>query len=77
MNKERILIDPNIQHGKPVIRGTRVPIVRIVGGLAAGMSKEDVIREYGVTEEDVQAALAFAVDLIEAENFHPLPVPQP
>jgi uncharacterized protein (DUF433 family) len=35
---ERIVIDPAIQHGKPVIRGTRVPVARIIGGLAGGNS---------------------------------------
>jgi uncharacterized protein (DUF433 family) len=71
--QERIVIDPEIQHGKPVIRGTRVPITRIVGGLAGGMTKEEVMREYEVTEEDVAAALSCAAELIEAEEFHPLP----
>lgn len=72
---ERIVIDPEIQHGKPVIRGTRVPITRIVGGLAGGMTKEEIIREYEVTEEDIEAALSYAAELIEGEEFHPLPVP--
>ena len=72
---ERIVIDPEIQHGKPVIRGTRVPVVRIVGGLAGGMTKEEVMREYEVTEEDIWAALSYATELIEAEEFYPLPVP--
>ncbi len=64
---ERIVIDPEIQHGKPVIRGTRVPITRIVGGLAGGMSKEEIMREYAVTEEDIEAALNYATKLIESE----------
>ncbi len=72
---ERIVIDPQGQHGKPVIRGTRVPITRILGGLAGGMSKEDVIREYEVTEADIAAALSYAAELIDAEEYHPLPVP--
>jgi uncharacterized protein (DUF433 family) len=62
---ERIVIDPEIQHGKPVIRGTRVPITRIVGGFAGGMTKEDIMREYKVTEEDIWAALSYATELIE------------
>ncbi len=70
---ERIVIDPAIQHGKPVVRGTRVPVARIVGGLAGGMSFEQVREEYGVTEEDIRAALAFAGGLVEQEEFHPLP----
>jgi uncharacterized protein (DUF433 family) len=72
---ERIVIDPEIQHGKPVIRGTRVPITRIVGGLAGGMTKEEIMQEYEVTGKDIEAALAYAAELIEAEEFHPLPIP--
>ncbi len=71
---DRIVIDPQIQHGKPVIRGTRVPVARIVGGLAGGMTQEEVMREYEVSEEDVLAALNYAAQLIETEAFHPLPV---
>lgn len=71
---DRIVIDPDIQHGKLVVRGTRVPITRIVGGLAGGMTKQEIMREYEVTEEDISAALSYAAELIEAEEFHPLPV---
>ncbi|MCX8103921.1 MAG: DUF433 domain-containing protein [Candidatus Bipolaricaulota bacterium] len=70
---ERIVIDPEIQHGKPVIRGTRVPVARILGGLAGGMTPEEVMKEYEITAADIQAALQYAVELIEQEEFHPLP----
>ncbi len=70
---DRIVIDPEIQHGRPIIRGTRVPVARIVGGLAGGMSKEQVMKEYEISEEDILAALAYAAQLIETEVFHPLP----
>lgn len=70
---DRIMIDPEIQHGKPVIRGTRVPVSRVVGGLAGGMSVEDIVREYEITKEDVFAALDYAAELIDFEQFHPLP----
>jgi uncharacterized protein (DUF433 family) len=70
---DRILIDPAIQHGKPVIRGTRVPVVRILGGLAGGMSIAEVTQEYGITEDDVRAALAYASEVIEQKEPHPLP----
>jgi len=72
---DRIVIDLQIQHGKPVIRGTRVPVARIVGGLAGGMTPAEVVREYGISEEDVRAALTYAAQLIETETFYPLPVP--
>jgi len=71
--KERIVIDPKVQHGKPVIRGTRVPVARIISELAGGMAKEEVMREYEITADDVAAALAYAADLVEADEFHPLP----
>jgi uncharacterized protein (DUF433 family) len=69
---ERIVIDPKIQHGKPVIRGTRLPITRIIGGLAGGMSIEEVCREYEVSEADVRAALDYANEVIDAEEVYPL-----
>ncbi len=70
---EKIVLDPGIQHGKPVIKGTRVPVARIIGGLASGMTKEEVIREYGVEEDDIRAVLSYAGELIEQEEFHLLP----
>lgn len=70
---ERIVIDPEIQHGKPVIKGTRVPVTRIIDGFAGGMTKEEIMKEYEVGEEDIRAALNYAGELLEAEEFHPLP----
>jgi uncharacterized protein (DUF433 family) len=71
----RVVIDPDVQHGKPVIRGTRVPISRILGGLAGGLTYQEIIQEYEVTQEDISAALDYAAELIETEEFRPLPVP--
>ena len=70
---DRILIDSKVCHGKPVIRGTRTPVAVVVGSLAAGMSFEDVQREYDLTIEDIRAALKFAGDLVAQEQHHPLP----
>lgn len=39
------------------------------------MTTEEIIREYGITEEDIRAALAYTAELIDSEEFHPLPVP--
>jgi uncharacterized protein (DUF433 family) len=57
---DRIVVDPAICHGKPVIRGTRVPVAIVVGSLAGGMSFEEVEHEYGLTADDIRAALGFA-----------------
>ena len=69
----RIVLDPAVSHGKPVIRGTRVPVTVVVGSLAGGMTFEDVQREYDVTADDIRAALRFVGELAEQESFHPLP----
>ena len=71
---ERIVINPRVQHGKPLIRGTRIPVTRIIGGLAGGMTIEEIVREYEVDEADISAALRYATELIDAEEFHPLPL---
>jgi uncharacterized protein (DUF433 family) len=69
----RIVLDPAVSHGKPVIRGARVPVTVVVGSLAGGMTFEEVQREYDVTAEDIRAALRFVGELAEQESFHPLP----
>ena len=69
----RIILDPAVSRGKPVIRGTRVPVTVVVGSLAGGMTFEDVQREYDVTADDIRAALRFVGELAEQESFHPLP----
>ena len=71
--KSRIVIDPKVMGGKPVIKGTRVPVQVIVGGLAGGMTAEEVCEEYRVTAEDVQAALAYAAETLAEEKVHALP----
>jgi uncharacterized protein (DUF433 family) len=69
----RVVIDPAICHGKPVVRGTRVPVAIVVGSPAAGMSFEDVQREHDLTAEDIRAAVRFAGERLSEESFHPLP----
>ena len=70
---DRIVIDPAIHHGKPVIRGTRVPVTVVVGSLAGGMTFEEIQREYDLTADDIRAALRFVGELAEQESFQPLP----
>jgi uncharacterized protein (DUF433 family) len=58
-----IVIDPSICDGKPVIRGTRLPVTVVVGSLAGGMTFEDVQGEYDVTADDIRAALRYVGEL--------------
>ena len=62
--KERISIDPNICHGKPCIKGTRIMVWLIVSCLANGDSIEEILQAYpGLKREDIQAALAYAAEM--------------
>ena len=66
----RISIDPNVCHGKPVIKGTRVLVSNILASLAAGESYIDICKNYpNVTEDDICAALDFAGKLTQFESL--------
>lgn len=58
-----ISVDPDVRFGKPCIMGTRVDVATVVGAVAAGDSAESVGEEYGLTAEQVQAALRYAAHL--------------
>ena len=70
---DRIVLDPNVLAGKPVIRGTRLSVEFIVGLLAEGWTSADIERNYpGVTNEDVSACLRYAADVMQSEKLYPL-----
>jgi uncharacterized protein (DUF433 family) len=69
----RIVVDERVRSGKPVIEGTRVPVDVVLGKLAGGMPAEAVADEYGLTREDVLAALAYAARTVAAEEVRVLP----
>ena len=65
---ERVVVDPKILAGKPVIRGTRIPVYLVVELMAAGTNVNDVVKEYPeLQEDDVKAALLYASRLLERE----------
>ncbi len=61
-------MDPSVRFGKPVIKGTRVPVELVVAKLAGGMSGSEVAEEYDIAEEDVRAALSYAANLLASEE---------
>ena len=72
-NIERIIIDPKVMAGKPVIRGTRIPVELIIRMLAQGLSEAEIIREYPrIESEDIRAALAYAAQTLAHEDILPL-----
>ena len=72
---ERIVVDPKVMVGKPVIIGTRLTVEYILGLLAQGATYDEIIEEYqGITTEDIQACLLFATKSLESTVFMPLAV---
>ena len=59
----RITRDPSVMGGKPCIRGMRITVADVLGYLAAGMSEDEVLRDFPyLTRDDIRACLAFAAD---------------
>jgi uncharacterized protein (DUF433 family) len=69
----RIEINPKILLGKPIIRGTRIPVELIVKLVAQGWKNEEILKEYPVLkEQDIKAALFYAEKVLEEEEFFSL-----
>jgi len=66
-------IDPQVQSGAAVIRGTRVPVAILVDSIAAGDGVEETARAYRVTEAQVRAALAYATAAVRSERTIAIP----
>lgn len=70
---DRIEINPNILVGKPVIKGTRIPVTLILNLLAHGYTVDRVIEAYPIlTKDDCMAALEYAQAVLNREDIHPL-----
>lgn len=68
----RIMVDPNIMVGKPVVKGTRIPVELVLKHLAQNPDLEDLFAAYPqLTLEDVKACLAYAEALVEGEQVFP------
>jgi uncharacterized protein (DUF433 family) len=65
--KSLISQDPQICFGKPVIRGTRIPVYILVGMLAEGIEVKEIAEDYEISEEEIRAAALYALDLLFEE----------
>ena len=73
--QDRITISSDLHHGDPCIKGTRIPVATIIGSLADGMTSEEILESYPhLTNEDIQAALAYAAESVRQDILAPLPV---
>ena len=70
--EQRIVLDPAILAGKPIVRGTRLSVEFIIGLMADGWSEADVLANYpGLTREDIAACLTYARNLLNSERVFP------
>ncbi len=68
----RISLSPDVLGGKPVIRGTRLAVEFVIGLLADGWTEADILNNYpDITHDDVSACLAYARDMLSAEQVYP------
>ena len=71
----RIVVDPKVMVGKPIIKGTRLTVQFILNLLAQGMTTKEIMAEYkNVSKEDILACLTFASKALESTTFAPLSV---
>jgi uncharacterized protein (DUF433 family) len=71
---DRIVVNPKVLVGKPVIKGTRIAVEFVVDLLGRGWTTEQILREYDhLTPEDIQACLAYAGEVLKSERVYTLP----
>ncbi len=71
--QKRVTINPDVCHGKPCIRGTRIMVSVVLDNLAEGLSSEEIVKEYPpLTLEDISAAISYAANLTREEEILPL-----
>lgn len=69
---DRIVVNPGIHGGAPVVTGTRVPVYAVVELIAAGMSSAEIRSDHYemLTDEDIFACLKYAAQVLREENVH-------
>ena len=71
--QDRIVIDPSVLVGKPVVRGTRLAVEFIIDLLAQGWTEAQIVENYpGLTAEDIRACLAYASERLHAGKVYPM-----
>lgn len=74
--QDRIVLDPEILLGKPVVRGTRLSVEHIVDLLAQGWSEAQILESYPkLSADDIHACLKYATAVMQSERVYPLPSP--
>jgi uncharacterized protein (DUF433 family) len=72
--RKRIVVDPEILVGKPVIKGTRIAVELVIDLLARGYTQDQIMGQYDhITNADIQACLAYASETLRSERVYALP----
>lgn len=71
--RQRIVVDPEVMVGKPVIRGTRIPVELILDKLAYNLDVDEILKSYpSLTRDDIRACIDYAYALVKGEVVYPL-----
>ena len=70
---ERIEVNPGVMAGKPVIKGTRIPVDLIIRLMSQGINEKEILEDYpNLRIEDIRAALEYGADIVKGEDIFPL-----
>jgi uncharacterized protein (DUF433 family) len=73
---ERIVVNPKIMGGKPIIKGTRITVEHMLKLLAQGLSYEEILKDYPhLTKDDITAVLLYAAKVASEEEVYPITAP--
>jgi uncharacterized protein (DUF433 family) len=68
---QRITVDPEVCHGKPIVRNLRYPVEMLLELLASGMTRKEILSDYpDLNDEDLSACLLYAAQLIRVKSIH-------
>lgn len=71
--RDRIIVDPRILVGKPIVKGTRIAVAMVVDLLAAGWTPQQILDSYPtLSDADLRSCLAYASELLHSEQVYPL-----
>lgn len=71
--RERIVVDPRVLVGKPVIKGTRISVELVIDLLARGYRPDQILEQYHhITLDDVLACLSYASEILKSERVYPM-----
>ena len=68
-----IVIDAEIRHVKPILKGTRITVDEVLGMLESGMTYDEIKKEYGLTKEQILTVIKYVASLVQGEHVHKVP----